>query len=133
MVMAHYLHTMLRTSAPAAARAFYEAVGFRFSREVEIVRNDELEATIAFYSLGNLEDILELTYNHDGRSYELGTSFGHIAIGVDDLDATLVQLKEQGIEPESAPYQVLEGGSYIAFVRDPDDHRIELTGPPEKS
>lgn len=131
--MAYYLHTMLRTSDPAGARKFYEAVGFRFSREVEIVRNDELEATIAFYSLGEHEDILELTFNHDGRGYELGTSFGHIAVGVDDLDATLAQLKEQGIEPEGAPYQVLEGGSYIAFVRDPDQHRIELTGPPEKS
>jgi lactoylglutathione lyase len=131
--MAHFLHTMLRTSDREGARAFYEAVGFRFSREVEIVRNDELEATIAFYSLGDFEDILELTFNHDGRDYEVGTSFGHIAVGVDDIRETLARLAEQGIEPDGPPYQVFEGGSYIAFVRDPDQHRIELTGPPEPS
>jgi lactoylglutathione lyase len=71
--------------------------------------------------------VLELTYNHDGRTYDLGTAYGHIAIGVDDLDATLAGLKdEHGIEPERPPYQVREGGSRICFVRDPDDYRIEL-------
>jgi len=42
-----------------------------------------------FFSLGDAENVLELTYNHDGRSYELGTGYGHIAIAVDDLDGTL--------------------------------------------
>ena len=60
--------------------------------------------------------MLELTYNHDGRTYELGTGYGHIAIGVDDLDGTLARLGEQGIEPERAPYQVREGGS-LALLR----------------
>jgi len=72
--------------------------------------------------------VLELTYNHDGRTYELGTGYGHIAIGVDDLDSTLARLGEQGIEPERAPYQVREGGSFLCFVRDPDGYRIELIG-----
>ena len=70
--------------------------------------------------------MLELTYNHDGRTYEMGTGYGHIAVGVDDLEATLVRLKEQGIEPERPPYRVREGGSFIAFVRDPDSYRVEL-------
>ncbi|MBA3401833.1 MAG: VOC family protein, partial [Actinobacteria bacterium] len=75
------------------------------------------------------ENVLELTYNHDGRSYELGTAYGHIAIGVDDLDGTLAALKDaHGIEPERPPYQVSEGSSRICFVRDPDDYRIELIG-----
>ena len=69
---------------------------------------------------------LELTFNHDGRSYELGTAYGHVAIGVDDLDGTLSRLKEQGIEPERAPYSVREGGSRLCFVQDPDGYRIEL-------
>ena len=73
--------------------------------------------------------MLELTYNHDGRTYELGTGYGHIAIGVDDLDGTLARLKEQGIEPERPPYQVREGGSWLCFVRDPDDYRIEIIEP----
>ncbi len=87
-----------------------DLLGFRFSRDMDIVRNGELEATNYFFSLGDSEDVLELTYNHDGRTYELG-AYGDIAIGVDDLDATLARLKEQGIEPERPPYQVREGGS----------------------
>ena len=50
----------------------------------------------------------------------MGDAYGHIAIGVDDLDDTLAQLKGQGIEPEREPYRVREGGSRICFVRDPD-------------
>jgi lactoylglutathione lyase len=56
----------------------------------------------------------------------MGTAYGHIALGVDDLNETLDRLKEQGIEPEREPYRVREGGSRICFVRDPDDYRIEL-------
>jgi lactoylglutathione lyase len=119
---------MVRITDPERSRAFYEALGFRFSSEMDIVRNGELEATNYFYSIGDAENVLELTFNHDGRSYEMGTAYGHIAIGVDDLDETLARLKEQGIEPERPPYQVREGGSFIAFVRDPDSYRIELIG-----
>ena len=61
------------------------------------------------------------------EAYELGTAYGHVAIGVDDLDGTLGALKdEHGIEPERPPYQVGDGGSRICFVRDPDDYRVEL-------
>ena|SRR5205809_554598 len=125
--MASFLHTMVRVTDPAKSRAFYEALGFRFSSEMDIVRNGELEATnYYFFSIGDSENVLELTFNHDGRTYELGTAYGHIAIGVEDLDATLAALAQQGIEPERPPYQVREGGSFIAFVRDPDSYRVEL-------
>jgi lactoylglutathione lyase len=127
--MAGFLHTMVRITDPEKSRAFYEALGFRFSRDMDIVRDGELEATNYFFSIGDQDNVLELTYNHDGRSYEMGTAYGHIALGVDDLDATLGQLKaDQGIEPEGPPYQVREGGSWICFIRDPDDYRIELIG-----
>jgi lactoylglutathione lyase len=118
--MADFLHTMVRITDPEKSRAFYEALGFTFSRDMDIVRDGELEATNYFYSIGDAENVLELTFNHDGRTYELGTAYGHIAIGVDDLDGTLAQLADQVIEPERAPYQVVEGGSRICFVRDPD-------------
>ena len=124
--MATYLHTMVRITDPERSRAFYEALGFRFTREMDIIRNGEREATNYFFSIGDQESVLELTFNHDGRTYDLGTGYGHIAIGVEDLDATLAALKEQGIEPERPPYQVREGGSFLCFVRDPDDYRIEL-------
>jgi lactoylglutathione lyase len=124
--MADYLHTMLRITDPDQSRRFYEALGFTFSRDMDIVRNGEREATNYFYSLGDNNDVLELTFNHDGRSYDLGTAYGHIAISVDDLDEALAQLKEQGIEPEREPYRVREGGSRICFVQDPDGYRTEL-------
>lgn len=126
--MATFLHTMVRITDPARSRAFYEALGFRFTRDMDIVRNGEVEATNYFFSLGDNENVLELTYNHDGRTYDLGTGYGHIAIGVEDLEGTLAALREQGIEPERPPYQVTEGGSWLCFVRDPDDYRIELIG-----
>jgi lactoylglutathione lyase len=124
--MASYLHTMYRITEPEKSRAFYEALGFEFSRDLDIVRNGELEATNYFFSMGDNENVLELTFNHDGRAYDMGDAYGHIAIAVDDLDETLSRLKEQGIEAEREPYRVREGGSRLCFVRDPDGYRIEL-------
>jgi lactoylglutathione lyase len=117
---------MLRISDPNASRAFYEALGMEFRREAPIIRGGEKEATLYFYGFPGQDEELELTYNHDGRSYDLGSAYGHIAIGVDDLAATLVKLEEQGIAPEKPPYRVRDGGSLIAFVQDPDSYRVEL-------
>jgi lactoylglutathione lyase len=117
---------MVRITDPERSRRFYEALGFTFAGDFDIVRNEEREATNYFFSLGDHESVLELTYNHDGRTYDLGTGYGHIAVGVDDLDGTLARLKGQGIEPERPPYSVREGGSRLAFVKDPDGYRVEL-------
>jgi lactoylglutathione lyase len=121
-----FLHTMVRITDPERSRKFYEALGFTFEHEMDIVRNGEREATNYFYSLDGQPSVLELTFNHDGRSYDLGTGYGHIAIGVQGLDQTLARLAEQGIVPEKPPYSVREGGSRLCFVRDPDGYRIEL-------
>ena len=124
--MPNFLHTMVRITDPERSREFYEALGFTFEHDMDIVRNGEKEATNYFFSLGDADSVLELTYNHDGRTYDLGTAYGHIAIGVEDLDGTLARLKDQGIEPEREPYRVRDGGSRLCFVRDPDEYRIEL-------
>src|SRR5512142_779521 len=126
--MATFLHTMVRITDPEKSRAFYEALGFRFERDMDIVRNGEREATNYFFGIGDQESVLELTFNHDGRAYDLGTGYGHIAVGVDDLERTLAQLKEQGIEPEREPYRVREGGSLLCFVQAPDGSRLGLIG-----
>jgi lactoylglutathione lyase len=118
--MAEFLHTMVRITDPERSRRFYEALGFEFERDMDIVRNGELEATNFFYGIGGSRSVLELTYNHDGRTYDLGTGYGHIALAVDDLGSTLAALAGQGIEPEREPYRVREGGSLLCFVRDPD-------------
>ena len=124
--MARYLHTMLRITDFEPSRAFYEALGMEFRRDMDIVRNGEREATNYFFGFPGQEEELELTLNHDGRTYELGTAYGHIAVGVDDLDQTLEQLKAQGIDPEREPYRVRDGGSRLTFVKDPDSYRVEL-------
>ncbi len=128
--MTRYLHTMYRITDPERSRRFYEALGMEFRRDMDIVRGGELEATNYFFGFPGQEEELELTYNHDGRTYEMGTAYGHIAIGVDDLEETLARLKEHGIEPEREPYRVREGGSLICFVRDPDGYRLELIEKP---
>jgi lactoylglutathione lyase len=124
--MTRYLHTMYRITNPDASRAFYEALGLEFRRDMDIVRDGQKEATNYFFGVPGQEEELELTFNHDGRAYDLGTGYGHIALAVDDLDATLEQLRGQGIAPERDPYRVREGGSRLCFVNDPDGYRIEL-------
>jgi lactoylglutathione lyase len=124
--VAEFLHTMVRITDPERSRSFYEALGFEFERDMDIVRDGEREATNYFFGIGDSKAVLELTYNHDGRTYELGTGYGHIALAVDDMAATLAELAGQGIEPEREPYRLREGGSLICFVRDPDEYRIEL-------
>ena len=124
--MPRYLHTMYRITDPDRSRAFYELLGFEFRKEMPIVRDGELEATNYFFRMTGQEEELELTFNHDGRTYDLGTAYGHIAIGVENLEGTLAGLAKVGIEPEKPPYRVREGGSLLCFVRDPDGYRIEL-------
>jgi lactoylglutathione lyase len=117
---------MYRITDPEASRRFYEALGFEFRRELPIVRDGQLEATNYFFAMPGQAEELELTFNHDGRTYDLGSGYGHVAVGLDDLAATLERLSDEGIEPERPPYSVREGGSLLCFVRDPDGYRIEL-------
>jgi lactoylglutathione lyase len=132
LFMTRYLHTVYRITNPDESRAFYEALGLEFRRELPIVRVGELEATNYFFGVPGQDEELELTFNQDGRSYELGTGYGHIAIGVEDLGETLQRPQAEGIEPEREPYRVREGGSRLTFVRDPDGNNIEaVTHRPE--
>jgi len=116
------IHTCYRIGDIDRSVAFYTALGFEERRRMPI----RDEAINVFMGLPGDDDRLELTYNFGVDSYELGTGYNHIAITAPDLDATLDQLKEQGIEPEKPPYSVREGGSRICFVRDPDGYRIEI-------
>jgi len=118
------IHTCYRVTDPERSVAFYEALGLEKRRELPIRE----EAINYFLGVpGKESPELELTYNFGVDAYEIGTGYGHIALTVDDLDATLARLRdEHGIEPEREPYTVREGGSRICFVRDPDSYRIEI-------
>ena len=120
--MGQLLHTCYRIGNIDRSVAFYEALGFEEVGRMPI----RDEAINVFMGLPGDGPRLELTYNHGVDAYELGTGYNHIAITAEDLDATLERLAEQGIQPEKPPYSVREGGSRLAFVRDPDGYRIEL-------
>ena len=120
--MPELIHTCYRIGDIDRSVAFYEALGFEEMGRFPI----RDEAINVFMGLPDDGARLELTYNHGVDSYELGTGYNHIAITTSDLDATLADLAEQGIEPEKPPYTVRDGGSRICFVSDPDQYRVEI-------
>jgi len=120
--MSELIHTCYRITDVDKSVEFYKKLGFEERRRMPI----RDEAINVFMGLPGDGDRLELTYNFGVDEYEIGTGYGHIALTVDDMAATLEQLASVGIEPEKPPYSVREGGSLICFVRDPDDYRIEL-------
>ena len=117
------VHTCYRITDPERSIAFYEALGLEKRRELPI-RDEAMNYFLGVPGIEQPE--LELTYNFGVDSYEIGTGYGHIALTIDDMAATLAALSEKGIEPERPPYTVREGGSLLCFVRDPDGYRIEL-------
>ena len=129
--MANLIHTCYRITDIDRSVAFYNALGFEEVARLPI-RDEAVNVFMNLPGDGAMPR-LELTYNFGVDSYELGTAYGHIAITADDLDATLDNLKQQGIEPEKPPYTVREGGSRLCFVRDPDGYRIELIEKPTSS
>ncbi|MEA2348176.1 MAG: lactoylglutathione lyase [Thermoleophilaceae bacterium] len=121
--MSELIHTCYRITDVDKSIAFYKALGFEETGRIPIRE----EAINVFMGLPGDGPRLELTFNFDqDGAYDVGTGYGHIALRVDDLDATLASLEQVGIEPEKPPYSIREGGSRLCFVRDPDDYRIEL-------
>ena len=124
--MMRFLHTMLRVGDLEASLAFYTGVmGMRLLR-----RRDSPEGryTLAFVGYGEESDstVLELTHNWDTDRYELGSAYGHIAIGVQDIVATCDAIAAAGGRVVRPPGPVKHGTTVIAFVEDPDGYKVEL-------
>ena len=122
------LHTMLRVGDLQRSIKFYtEVMGMNLLRTTE---RPGMDYSLAFvgYEQGNVSGHaeIELTYNHGVSSYDLGTAYGHIAIGVKDIYKTCEDIKVAGgnITREAGP--VKGGNTLIAFVQDPDGYKIEL-------
>lgn len=120
---ATFVHVCIRVRDEAASLRFYAALGFEQRGRLQFAG-----AHNVYLGLPGGGDVLELTVN-DGRAeaYELGTGYGHLALSVDDLDATLQLLAAAGIEPERQPYAPGGRTEYrICFLTDPDGYRVEL-------
>ena len=125
------LHTMLRVVNLDRSLQFYtELLGMRVMRREEY---PEGRFTLVFVGYGAeaTHAVLELTHNWDVASYEAGTAFGHVALEVDNLESASSQLKRAGAtflrEPGPMKHAPTEGRpDSIAFIADPDGHRIEL-------
>jgi lactoylglutathione lyase len=120
------LHTMLRVGDLQRSIDFYTKVlGMRLLRTTE---RPEQKYSLAFVGYGTNPDHaeIELTYNHGVSSYDLGTAYGHIALGVPDVAAACEKIRAAGgtITREAGP--VKGGSTVIAFVQDPDGYKIEL-------
>jgi lactoylglutathione lyase len=120
------LHACYRITDPDRSIAFYEALGMEVRGKFP-VRD---EATNIFLGFPGQDDQLELTHNFGVDSYDHGSAYAHIAVHVPDIHAELERLSEHGITPDKPPFAVREGAALIAFVRDPDGYRIELTERP---
>ncbi|AUR51182.1 lactoylglutathione lyase [Aquella oligotrophica] len=120
------LHTMLRVGNLDKSIDFYtKAFGMKLLR-----RNDYPEGkfTLAFIGYGNEKEntVIELTHNWDTDSYDLGTGFGHIALGTDDIYQACEVAKLNGGVVTREPGPMKHGTTVIAFVADPDGYKIEL-------
>ncbi|HEY6523975.1 MAG TPA: VOC family protein [Solirubrobacteraceae bacterium] len=119
------IHTCYRITDIDRSVAFYEALGFREIRRAPI-RDEAINVFMNQPEDGD-NPRLELTFNFGHtEAYDIGTGYGHIAITAGDLDQTLADLSDQGIEPERPPYTINEGGNRLCFVRDPDGYRVEI-------
>ena len=121
-----FLHTMLRVGDMQRSIDFYTRVlGMKLLRTTE---RPEQKYSLAFvgYASNPEQAELELTHNHGVDHYELGSAYGHIALGVDDVAAACARIKAAGglVTREAGP--VAGGSTVIAFVQDPDGYKIEL-------
>ena len=124
---ARLLHTMIRVKDLDASLKFYtELLGMKLLRKRDYPTG---KFTLAFVGYGDETDstVIELTHNWDQKEpYQLGTAFGHLAVGVPDVYKACEKLGAAGVKIPRPAGPMAHGGSVIAFIEDPDGYRIEL-------
>jgi lactoylglutathione lyase len=126
-----FLHAMLRVGELQRSIDFYTRhFGMKLRRTTD---RPEQQYTLAFLGygaddgngeVGSAE--IELTYNYGVAAYDVGTAFGHLALGVPDVAAVCDSVRAAGGKVTREPGPVKGGTSFIAFVQDPDGYKIEL-------
>jgi len=120
------LHTMIRVGDLHRSIHFYtSALGMRLLRRKDFPGG---RFTLAFVGYDNEDEgcVIELTHNWDTSSYDLGTGFGHIAIGVENIRGACARVTQHGGRVIRDPGPMKHGSTVIAFVEDPDGYRIEF-------
>ena len=120
------LHTMLRVGELERSIKFYtEVLGMQLLRRQDY---PDGEFTLAFLGYGPEEThtVLELTHNWGKSSYELGTAYGHIALGVEDIYKACDTIRAAGGKVVREPGPMRHGKTVIAFIEDPDGYKVEL-------
>jgi len=125
--MGKLLHTMLRVYDLERSVAFYrDQLGMNELRRREVPDGRYTLVFMGFAPTDGSNEI-ELTYNWDqAEPYQLGSAFGHLAVGVPDVAATVAAMRETGVKVTREPGPVKFGTTVIAFVEDPDGYKIEL-------
>lgn len=119
-----FLHTMIRVTDLDKSIEFYTKVlGMRVLDRTE---NTQYRYTLVFVGYEEGGTTIELTHNWDTDQYEMGTAFGHLALGVEDIYAACDSIKELGGNVTREPGPVKGGSTHIAFITDPDGYQIEL-------
>ena len=122
-----YLHTMVRVKNLEASIAFYKLLGMRELRRNDVPNGKYTLVFVGFDDNAHGQAEIELTYNYgEDDGYEVGTGFGHFAVGVPDVAAACEEIRHGGgkVTREAGP--VKHGTTVIAFVEDPDGYKVEL-------
>ena len=122
-----FLHTMIRVRDLDASLRFYtNLLGMKLLRKRDYPTG---KFTLAFVGYGDESSntVIELTHNWgQAEPYNLGSAFGHLAVGVPDVYKTCERLAAAGVKVPRPAGPMAHGGSVIAFIEDPDGYRIEL-------
>ena len=124
--MRRILHTMLRVGNIQRSVDFYtQILGMKILRTLE--QPDE-KYTLVFLGFEEESEtcVLELTYNYGVSTYEMGNAYGHIAIGVLDIQKATTDIKKHNVKFSLEPTQLKGSSEIIAFLSDPDGYQIEL-------
>ena len=120
------LHTMIRVNDLDQSLRFYcDALGMKLLRQHDFSAGHFTQAFVGYGEEAG-HTVIELTHNWDTHEYEIGTGFGHLAIGVPDIYRTCDELRAKGVKVVREPGPMKHGSTEIAFVDDPNGYRIEL-------
>jgi lactoylglutathione lyase len=120
------MHTMIRVGDLQRSIDFYKQhFGMDVIRTVDVPAGKYTNVFIG-YGTEKSDPMIELTYNYGVPSYEAGSGFGHLAVGVEDIYATCESMRQAGVKIVREPGPVKFGTTVIAFVDDPDGYRVEL-------